>query len=56
LGYVGAVTGEECTPCRGLLSHTQANGALVYPKKKKLEGTVLKAAWHWGINISVLND
>jgi len=28
-----AVTGVKGTPCRGLLWHTLANGALVYPSQ-----------------------
>ena len=42
-----AVTGVEYTPCRGLLSHTLANGVLVYPSqggRYRAEGTGLVIA------------
>jgi hypothetical protein len=32
----------------------QANGTLVY--SAKVGGVVLKAAWHWGSDSSVVND
>jgi hypothetical protein len=34
-------------PCRGLLQHMLASGAVVYPTKA--EGIVPKAAWHWDV-------
>jgi len=45
-----AVTNLEATQCGGLLRQTLANGARV------VEGIVLKAAWHWDANSSVVND
>jgi len=42
----------EGIPCWGLLRHTLTDGALVYP----MEGIVLKAAWHWGRDATVVND
>ena len=41
------VTDVEEIPCWGLLRHTLATQA-------KVEGTVLKAAWHWGGDTSVI--
>ena len=49
-----AVTGEGCTLCRGLLSHTPANGALIYPSqggRYRAEGCMTL-----GSDSSVLND
>jgi hypothetical protein len=49
-----AVTVVEGITWWGLLQHMLANRALVY--QAKVEGTVLKAAWHWGRDDSVIND
>jgi hypothetical protein len=54
LGHVWGGKVVEVTTFSGLLRHTLANGALVYPSK--VEGIVLKAAWHWGSDSSVVND
>ena len=40
----------EDIPCR----HSLANGSL--ETQTKVEGIVLKAAWHWGSDSSVVND
>jgi len=49
-----AVTGVESTPCRGLLRHTLANGALVYPSqggRYRAEGSMALGSYR-----SVLDD
>ena len=48
------VTVVKGTPWWGLLWHMLANGVLVYPSQG--EGTMLKAARHWGRDCSVIND
>jgi hypothetical protein len=49
-----AVTGVESIPCCGLLWHTQANGALVYPSHGGRYRA--EAAWHWGSDSIVVDD
>jgi hypothetical protein len=46
-----AVTVVEGIPWWGLLQHILANGA-----QAKVEGILVKAAWHWGRDSSVEND
>jgi len=48
------VTGMEGYPDEGYYD-TLANGALVYPSQGG-KVSVLKAAWHWGSDCSVVND
>ena len=49
-----AVTGVAGILCRGLLQHMLANGALVYTSH--VESIMLKSAWHWDSDSSVIND
>ena len=49
-----AVTGVEGYPCEGYYDKGWLTG--LWSTQAKVEGIMLKAAWHWGIDCSVLND
>jgi hypothetical protein len=49
-----AVKVLEWTTCRGLHDRCWLTG--LWSTEAKVEGIVLKAAWHWGSDSSVLND
>jgi hypothetical protein len=53
LGHMGGVTGVGY-PVEGEHDTRWLTG--VWPTQAKVEGIVLKAAWHWGSDSSVIND
>jgi hypothetical protein len=48
------VTVVECVPVEGCCDTRRLTGP--WSTQSKVEGFVLKAAWHWGSDSSVVND